>query len=54
MSFCSRLSPDRTVDYLRMMASGQIMNFGWREGISPEDARSYFEEAKNWRWPPAI
>ena len=40
------LSPDRTVDYLRMMASGQIMNFGWREGISPQDARSYFEEAK--------
>jgi adenylate cyclase len=29
-----------------MMASGQIMNFGWREGISPRDARSYFEEAK--------
>jgi tetratricopeptide (TPR) repeat protein len=34
-----------TVDYLRMMASGQIVNFGWREGISPEDAKMYFEEA---------
>ncbi len=40
------LPPDRTVDYLRMMASGQILNFGWREGISAEDAKSYFEEAK--------
>jgi class 3 adenylate cyclase/tetratricopeptide (TPR) repeat protein len=40
------LPPDRTVDYMRMMASTQIVNFGWREGISPEDAESYFEEAK--------
>jgi adenylate cyclase len=30
-----------------MMACGQIVNFGWREGISPEDAAVYFEEAKN-------
>jgi adenylate cyclase len=29
-----------------MMASGQIVNFGWREGISSEDALLYFEEAK--------
>ncbi len=28
------------------MACGQIVNFGWREGISAEDARVYFEEAK--------
>jgi class 3 adenylate cyclase/tetratricopeptide (TPR) repeat protein len=41
------LPSDRMVDYLRMMASGQIVNFGWREGISPEDAKGYFEEAKN-------
>ena len=40
------LPPDLTVDYLRMMASAQIVNFGWREGISPEEAKSYFEEAK--------
>jgi class 3 adenylate cyclase/tetratricopeptide (TPR) repeat protein len=40
------LPSDPTVDYLRMMASGQIVNFGWREGISPEDAKMYFEEAK--------
>jgi adenylate cyclase len=29
-----------------MMASGQIINFGWREGMSSEDAGVYFEEAK--------
>ena len=34
------------IDYLRMMACGQIVNFGWREGISSEDAAVYFEEAK--------
>jgi class 3 adenylate cyclase/tetratricopeptide (TPR) repeat protein len=34
------------IDYLRMMACGQIVNFGWREGISSEDAGVYFEEAK--------
>ena len=28
------------------MASGQIVNFGWREGISAQDALLYFEEAK--------
>jgi class 3 adenylate cyclase/tetratricopeptide (TPR) repeat protein len=34
------------IDYLRMAACGQIVNFGWREGISAEDALIYFEEAK--------
>lgn len=34
------------IDYLRMMACGQIVNFGWREGISSDDAAVYFEEAK--------
>ena len=34
------------IDYLRMMACGQIVNFGWREGIPSEDAAVYFEEAK--------
>jgi predicted ATPase/class 3 adenylate cyclase len=33
------------IDYLRMVACGQIVNFGWREGISAEDAKVYFEEA---------
>lgn len=32
-------------DYLRMMASGQIVNHSWREGIPAEDARAYYEEA---------
>jgi adenylate cyclase len=36
----------RSIDYLRMMAAGQIVNFGWREGISAADAEVYFEEAK--------
>ena len=35
-----------SIDYLRMMACGQIINFGWREGISAEDADVYFKEAK--------
>src|SRR5258708_34831253 len=34
------------IDYLRMMACGQIVNFGWREGIWSEEATVYFEEAK--------
>jgi adenylate cyclase len=35
-----------SIDYLRMMACGQIVNFGWREGISSADAAIYFEEAR--------
>jgi class 3 adenylate cyclase/tetratricopeptide (TPR) repeat protein len=38
--------PSKPIDYLRMMACGQIVNFGWREGISSEDAAIYFEEAR--------
>jgi class 3 adenylate cyclase/tetratricopeptide (TPR) repeat protein len=34
------------INYLKMAACGQIVNFGWREGMSAEDARVYFEEAK--------
>jgi len=33
-------------DFLKMAACGQIVNFGWREGIPAEDALVYFEEAK--------
>ena len=34
-------------DYLRMMAAGQIVNFGWREGIPADEANVYFTEARN-------
>jgi class 3 adenylate cyclase/tetratricopeptide (TPR) repeat protein len=34
------------INFLRMLACGQIVNFGWREGMSAEDAAPYFEEAK--------
>jgi class 3 adenylate cyclase/tetratricopeptide (TPR) repeat protein len=34
-----------STDFLRMMACGQIINFGWREGIAPEEAERYFDEA---------
>src|SRR5581483_11902105 len=33
-------------DFLKMAACGQIVNFGWREGMSAQDAAVYFEEAK--------
>jgi class 3 adenylate cyclase/tetratricopeptide (TPR) repeat protein len=32
-------------DFLRMMACGQIVSYGWREGLPAEDARPLFEEA---------
>ena len=40
------LPPNAMINYMLMMASAQIVNFGWREGISAEDAKGYFEEAK--------
>jgi class 3 adenylate cyclase/tetratricopeptide (TPR) repeat protein len=39
--------PSTQTEYLRMMASGQIVNFGWREGIPAEEAHVYFKEAKD-------
>jgi class 3 adenylate cyclase/tetratricopeptide (TPR) repeat protein len=42
----SDLPPSQPINYLKMMASGQIVNFAWREGISGKDALVYFEEAK--------
>jgi class 3 adenylate cyclase/tetratricopeptide (TPR) repeat protein len=42
----SNLPSSQPIDYLKMMASGQIVNFGWREGISAQEALIYFEEAK--------
>jgi tetratricopeptide (TPR) repeat protein len=34
-----------TVNYMRMMASGQIVNHSWREGILADDTAGFFEEA---------
>ncbi|MGY4424520.1 tetratricopeptide (TPR) repeat protein [Bradyrhizobium sp. JR6.1] len=34
-------------DFLKMAASGQIVNFGWREGMSAADAAVYFNEARD-------
>lgn len=34
------------INFLRMLACGQIVNFGWREGMSTEEAAPYFEEAR--------
>jgi class 3 adenylate cyclase/tetratricopeptide (TPR) repeat protein len=42
----SGLPSSQPIDYLKMMAAGQIVNFGWREGISGQEALVYFEEAK--------
>jgi tetratricopeptide (TPR) repeat protein len=39
-------SPSQPINFLKMAACGQIVNFGWREGMSAEDARVYFEDAK--------
>ena len=38
--------PSQPIDYLKMAACGQIVNFGWREGISAKEACVYFEEAR--------
>ena len=32
-------------DFLRMLACGQIVSFGWREGLPADEARPLFEEA---------
>jgi class 3 adenylate cyclase/tetratricopeptide (TPR) repeat protein len=42
----SDLPPSQPIDYLKMMASGQIVNFAWREGMPAQHALIYFEEAK--------
>lgn len=42
----SNLPSSQPIDYLKMMASGQIVNFGWREGIPAQEALLYFEEAR--------
>ena len=42
----SNQPPSTQVDYLRMMANGQIVNFAWREGIPADDVKVYYEEAK--------
>jgi adenylate cyclase len=35
-------------DTLRILASGQIALFGWREGMSGEEARGFIDEAIGW------
>ncbi len=42
----SNLPASQPINYLKMMAAGQIVNFGWREGISAQEALIYFEEAR--------
>jgi class 3 adenylate cyclase/tetratricopeptide (TPR) repeat protein len=42
----SDVPPSQPIDYLKMMASGQVVNFAWRAGIPAQDALVYFEEAK--------
>ena len=36
----------QTTDYLRMFACGQIMNFGWREGMRAQEADGFFEKGR--------
>ncbi|MCG2632993.1 AAA family ATPase [Bradyrhizobium sp. WYCCWR 13023] len=38
--------PSQSIDYMRMLACGQIVNFAWREGVPAPEAIGYFEEAK--------
>ncbi|MGJ4890120.1 AAA family ATPase [Bradyrhizobium sp. HKCCYLRH3099] len=39
------LPPSEHVDRLRALASGQILNCGWREGMSADEVRPFAEEA---------
>ena len=34
------------INYLRMHSCIQVLSFGWREGVSAEEARRWFEEAR--------
>ncbi len=34
-----------TIDQLLMITNGQIVNYGWREGLPSEEAAQYFKEA---------
>ncbi len=36
------------IDRLRALASGQILNFGWREGMAAEEAKPFADEALEW------
>ena len=42
----SNVPASQPINHLRMMAAGQILNFGWWDGISAQDAHVYFDEAK--------
>ena len=38
--------PSPTNDRLRAQACGQVLNFGWREGMEPSEAKPYADEAQ--------
>ena len=38
----------KTTDLYRIYANGQIVNFGWRHGMTADEARPYAEEARQW------
>ncbi len=40
------LPSSQPIDYLKMMAAGQIVNFSWRVGLPAQEAQLYFEEAR--------
>ena len=42
------VADSRATHRLRAQASAQVMNFGWREGITPAEVRPYAEEAVNY------
>jgi class 3 adenylate cyclase/tetratricopeptide (TPR) repeat protein len=38
----------KTTDLYRIYANGQIVNFGWRQGMTADEARPFAEEARQW------
>lgn len=44
-SMLQTVPPSEHVDRLRALASGQILNCGWREGMSADEVRPFAEEA---------
>ena len=39
--------PSETSNFLRMQTCLQILGFGWREGMTAEEAKVWFEEARS-------
>ncbi|HYM31663.1 MAG TPA: adenylate/guanylate cyclase domain-containing protein [Candidatus Cybelea sp.] len=49
MKVCALLRdqpPAQNTNYLRMVACGQVVNFGWRVGLTAAAVKSYFDEAQ--------